>query len=41
MAIPRILVQLDADANASVFDAVVATDAGVDRLLQYNDVRPE
>ncbi len=41
MAIPRILVQLDPDANASVFDAVVATDAGVDRLLQYNDVRPE
>lgn len=41
MTIPRLLVQLDPDSHASVFDAVVATDAGVDRLLQYSDVRPE
>jgi hypothetical protein len=38
---PRILVQIDADAQASVFDAVVALDAGADRLLQYHSVRPE
>lgn len=44
MTKPKILIQLDSDAHASVFDAVVATDAGVDQLLQYdkvavNDVR--
>jgi hypothetical protein len=38
MAKPRILVQLDADTHASVFDAVVAVDAGVDHLLQYSGV---
>ena len=41
MTIPRILLQLDPDSHASVFDAVVATDAGVDRLLPYSEVRPE
>ncbi len=41
MAKPRILVQLDLDAHASVFDAVVAVDAGVDHLLQYPGVTSE
>ena len=41
MTIPRILLQLDPDLHASVFDAVVATDVGVDRLLPYSEVRPE
>ncbi len=35
MSSPKILIQLDSDAHASVFDAVVAIDAGVDQLLQY------
>jgi methylenetetrahydrofolate/methylenetetrahydromethanopterin dehydrogenase (NADP+) len=35
---PKILIQLDSDKHPSVFDAVVATDAGVDRLLQYGSV---
>ena len=38
MSPPKILIQLDSDPHASVFDAVVATDAGVDRLLQYSGV---
>jgi methylenetetrahydrofolate/methylenetetrahydromethanopterin dehydrogenase (NADP+) len=37
----RILIQLDTDAQASVFDAVVAIDAGAERLLQYANVKPE
>jgi hypothetical protein len=37
----KILVQIDPDFHASVFDAVVATDAGVERLLQYGSVKPE
>jgi hypothetical protein len=41
MSRPKILIQLDPDTHASVFDAVVATDAGVDRLLQYAAVRPQ
>jgi len=41
MSKPRILVQLDPDAQASVFDAVVAVDAGVDHLLQYGRVSPD
>lgn len=40
MAKSKILVQLDSDPHASVFDAVVAIDAGVDRLLQYASVKP-
>lgn len=40
MAPPKILVQLDSDAHASVFDAVVAVDSEVDHLLQYHDVEP-
>ena len=41
MTKPKILLQLDPDAHASVFDAVVAIDSQVDRLLQYAGVRPE
>ncbi|MFZ4080824.1 MAG: NAD(P)-dependent methylenetetrahydromethanopterin dehydrogenase [Pirellula sp.] len=37
----RILIQFDTDAQASVFDAVVAIDAGAERLLQYANVKPE
>jgi methylenetetrahydrofolate/methylenetetrahydromethanopterin dehydrogenase (NADP+) len=37
----KILIQLDPDSHASVFDAVVAIDAEVDRLLQYDRVEPE
>ena len=37
----RILIQLDTDPQASVFDAVVAMDAGAERLLQYANVKPE
>ena len=40
MSKPRILVQLDTDTQASVFDSVVAIDAGVAHLLRYADVRP-
>ncbi len=40
MSKPKILIQLDSDRHASVFDAVVATDSGVDRLLQYGGVTP-
>jgi hypothetical protein len=36
----KILIQLDSDPHASVFDAVVAVDAGVDQLLQYSEVEP-
>lgn len=41
MAKSRILIQLDPDPHASVFDAVVAVDAGVEHLLQYHSVQPE
>jgi hypothetical protein len=41
MAKPKILIQLDADSHASVFDAVVAVDAGIDHLFQYHSVTPE
>jgi len=37
---PKVLVQLDSDPHASVFDAVVAIDSGVDHLLQYQAVEP-
>ena len=36
---PHLLIQLDPDEHASVFDAVVATDSGVDQLLQYHGVQ--
>jgi hypothetical protein len=38
---PTILVQLDTDPQPSVFDAVVAVDAGVDHLFRHGQVRPE
>src|SRR5215470_16689299 len=39
MSRPKILVQLDTDAHASVFDAVVAIDAGVEQLLRHAPVQ--
>jgi len=41
MALSKILLCLDSDAQPSVFDAVVATDAGVDQLFRHSNVRPE
>jgi hypothetical protein len=40
MAKRKILIQLDPDPQTSVFDAVVAVDAGVEHLLQYSRVEP-
>jgi hypothetical protein len=37
----RILIQLDTDPHASLFDRVVAVDAGVDELFSYGGVTPE
>lgn len=37
----RILIQLDTDPQPSVFDRVVAVDAGVDELFSYGGVTPE
>ncbi len=39
MSKPKILIQLDSDAQASVFDAVVAVDAPVDQLLRHANVQ--
>jgi methylenetetrahydrofolate/methylenetetrahydromethanopterin dehydrogenase (NADP+) len=41
MSKAKILIQLDSDKHASVFDAVVAVDSGVDQLLQYARVAPQ
>src|SRR3954469_15706217 len=38
---PTILVQLDTDPQPSVFDGVVAVDAGVDHLFRHGGVTPE
>jgi hypothetical protein len=38
---PTILVQLDTDAQPSVFDAVVAVDAGAVQLLRHGEITPE
>jgi hypothetical protein len=38
---PTILVQLDTDPQPSVFDAVVAVDAGVDHLFRHGGVTPK
>jgi len=35
---PKILIQLDSDPQPSVFDRVVASDAGVDHLFSYGNV---
>jgi threonine dehydrogenase-like Zn-dependent dehydrogenase len=37
----KILVQLDTDPQASVFDRVVAVDAGVDFLFTHHGVKPD
>jgi hypothetical protein len=37
---PKILIQLDTDPQPSVFDAVVAVDAGVDHLFRHGGVTP-
>jgi hypothetical protein len=36
-----ILIQLDSDPHPSVFDRVVAVDAGADEVFSYGGVRPE
>lgn len=41
MAKPRVLLQLDGDAHASSFDAIVAADSDVDHLLPYANVQPD
>ena len=41
MAKSKILIQLDTDAQPSVFDAVVAIDAEVDHLLRHASVTPQ
>jgi methylenetetrahydrofolate/methylenetetrahydromethanopterin dehydrogenase (NADP+) len=38
---PKILIQLDTDPLPSVFDAVVAIDAGAEHLLRHGGVTPE
>jgi hypothetical protein len=38
---PKILIQLDTDPQPSVFDAVVAIDAGAEHLLRHGDVTPD
>jgi hypothetical protein len=38
MAKPKVLIQLDTDAQPSVLDAIVAIDAGVDHLLRHGAV---
>src|SRR5919202_959831 len=38
---PAILIQLDTDPQPSVFDRVVAIDAGADEVFSYGGVRPE
>ena len=37
----KILIQLDSDAQPSVFDRVVAVDAGADEVFAYGGVKPE
>lgn len=37
----KILVQLDTDPNPSVFDRVVAVDAGADELFSYGGITPD
>jgi hypothetical protein len=40
LAKPTVLVQLDTDVQPSVFDGVVAVDAGVDQLFRHGGVTP-
>src|SRR5438477_12334905 len=37
----KILIQIDSDPQPSVFDRVVALDAGADQVFSYGGVRPE
>src|SRR5437588_3766241 len=37
----KILIQLDGDPQPSVFDRVVAIDAGAEEVFSYGGVRPE
>jgi methylenetetrahydrofolate/methylenetetrahydromethanopterin dehydrogenase (NADP+) len=37
----KILIQIDSDPHASVFDRVVAVDAGADEIFSYANVKPE
>ena len=37
----KILIQLDSDPHPSVFDRVVAIDAGADEVFSYGGVKPE
>ena len=37
----KILIQLDTDPDPSVFDRVVAVDAGADEVFSYGGVKPE
>jgi len=41
MALTKILICLDSDPQPSVFDGVVAVDAGVGQLFRHGGVRPE
>ena len=41
MSLAKILLCLDTDPQPSVFDAVVAVDAGVDQLLRHSAVTPD
>ena len=41
MTKPEILLQLDSDPQCSVFDSVVAVDAGVEQLFRHGGVTPE
>ncbi len=41
MAKRKILIQLDTDAHPSVFDRVVAVDAGAEEIFSYGGVKPE
>lgn len=41
MTTRRILLQLDLDPQPSVFDAIVAVDAGIDYLLRHGGVEPQ
>ena len=37
----KILIQFDTDSQASVFDRVVAVDAGVDEMFSYSGITPD
>ena len=41
MSHPKILIQLDTDSQASVFDGVVAVDAGIDHVFRHDTVTPD